>query len=153
MTATTTDVGWGLWGWGSGADLVMATTLDAGARELLDGKNFATVATLDADGSPHTAVVWVLRDGDQVLFSTLTTRVKARNLARDPRVSLSLFDTANPYRSVDIRGTAELVLDEAKSLPKQLSHKYLDQDPPPEPDELERYIVRITPEKVTQFSA
>lgn len=121
-------------------------------RNLLDGKNFATVATIDADGGPQTSVVWILRDGDAVLFSTTVQRRKARNLARDPRVSLTVFDSANPYHSVDIRGTAELIEDPDKSLPLRLSHKYLGADPPPEPAETRRYIVRITPRKVTGFS-
>jgi PPOX class probable F420-dependent enzyme len=127
--------------------------LDDDVRRILDGKNFATIATLDADGSPHTSVVWILRDGDAVLFSTKTGRVKARNLARDPRVALSVFELDNPYSSVDIRGTAELLADPEKTLPEQVSMKYLGEAPPPEPAEDTRYIVRITPEKVTRFRA
>lgn len=130
----------------------MAVTLDDSARRLLDGKNFATVATLNADGSPHTSIVWVLRDGDTVLFSTKASRLKARNITRDPRVSLTIFDLTNPYASLDIRGTAELTVDAAKELPLALSHKYLGEDPPPEPEEDIRMVVRITPAKVTRFS-
>jgi hypothetical protein len=40
------------------------------ARRLLDGRNVATVATLNPDGGPQTSVVWIVRDGDFVLFST-----------------------------------------------------------------------------------
>jgi hypothetical protein len=50
-------------------------------------------------------------------------------------VSLTVFDTANPYQSVELRGTAELTGDPGKSLPRALSQKYLGEDPPPEPDE------------------
>src|SRR5262249_19693494 len=131
----------------------MPATLDDDARRILDGKNFATIATLGPDGSPHTSVVWILRDGDQVLFSTKTSRVKARNLARDPRVALSVFELDNPYSSVDIRGTAELVDDPDKALPEQVSMKYMGEPPPPEPAEDTRYVVRITPERITRFSA
>ena len=130
----------------------MAIPLNDAARRLLDGKNFATVATVNSDGSPQTSVVWVKRDGDAVLFSTKQSRIKARNLARDPRVSLSIFDTANPYSSVDIHGTATLTVDEGRTLPKDLSQKYLGDDPPPEPADVVRLIVRITPDKVTGFS-
>jgi PPOX class probable F420-dependent enzyme len=131
----------------------MPAALDDDVRRILDGRNFATVATLDADGSPHTSVVWILRDGDDVLFSTKTGRVKARNLARDPRVALSVYELDNPYSSVDIRGTAELVADPEKALPEQVSMKYLGEPPPPEPPEDARYVVRITPQKITRFSA
>lgn len=121
-------------------------------RKLLDGRNFATVATLNRDGSPQTSVVWIVREGDTVLFSTTAGRQKARNLARDPRVSLTVFDTMNPYQSVDIRGTVELIDDSEKSLPRKLSQKYLGEDPPAEPEEVLRLIVRVTPQKVTGFS-
>jgi len=130
----------------------VAVTFNEATRRLLDGRNFATVATLNPDGSPHSSVVWVTRSGDMVLFSTRASRQKARNLARDPRVSVSIFETENPYNSAEIRGTAELIEDEGKTLPKELSHKYLGEDPPPEPDVI-RLIVRVIPEKVTNFSA
>ena len=74
-----------------------------------------------------------LRDGDTVAFSTTATRRKALNLVRDPRIRVTVFDTANPYHSVEIRGTAELAEDTARSLQKAVSHKYLGEDSPPEP--------------------
>jgi PPOX class probable F420-dependent enzyme len=131
----------------------MPVTLDDDARALLDGKNFATVATLDPDGSPHTSVVWFLRDGDDVLFSSLARRRKVKNLELDPRVAVSVFDLGNPYHSVDIRGTATLVVDQGKELPEKLSRKYLGESPPPEPEDDVRYVIRVTPEKVTSFKA
>ena len=131
----------------------MAVVLDEVTRKLLDGRNFATVATLNPDGGPQTSVVWILRDGDTVLFSAIATRRKVLNLARDPRISLAVFDVANPYQSAEIRGTAELTEDTGKWLPMALSHKYLGQDPPPEPDEVTRTIVRVRPQRVNTFSA
>lgn len=131
----------------------MPVTFDDTTRALLDDKNFATIATLNPDGSPQTSVVWIMRDGDTVVFSSTATRQKTRNVAADPRVSLTVFDAANPYRSVEIRGTAELVEDRDKDLPKRLSHKYLGEPPPAEPDDVVRLIVRITPHKVNGFSA
>jgi PPOX class probable F420-dependent enzyme len=125
---------------------------DETVRELLDGKNFATVATLGPGGAPQSSVVWIKRDGDTVLFSTTAKRQKARNIERDGRVSVSVFDLANPYSSAEIRGTAELLPDEGKSLPYELSHKYLGIDPPAEKDDEVRLIVRITPEKVICFA-
>ena len=130
----------------------MGVTLNEATRRLLDGKNFATVATLNPDGGPQTSVVWIKREGDTVLFTVTTRRQKARNLARDPRVSLSIFGCADPYASVEIRGVAELVEDPTRSLSMELSHKYLDEDPPPEADEVVRLIVRIVPTKVIAFS-
>ncbi|MFD9903124.1 PPOX class F420-dependent oxidoreductase [Streptomyces sp. NPDC059063] len=129
----------------------MSVEFNEATRALLDGKNFATVATLNKDGAPQTSLVWIGREGDTVVFSTTAGRLKARNLARDPRISLTVFDLANPYESVDIRGTAELIDDPKKELPHRLSHKYLSQDPPNESDDEVRLIVRVTPQKVTGF--
>ena len=120
-------------------------------RALLDGRNVATVATLNADGGPHTSVVWIAREGDTVVFSTTTSRRKARNLARDNRISLTVFDAANPYHSVDIRGTAELIDDPDKTLPRTVSHKYVGMDAPAESALVRRVIVRVTPDTVTGF--
>jgi len=129
------------------------TSFDETVRRILDGKNFATVATVRPDGTPQSSVVWVKREDDAVLFSTTAGRQKTRNLTKDPRVSISIFDIENPYMSVEIRGTAELIVDEDKRLPRELSHKYLGEDPPrEEPGEI-RLIVRVTPQKVIRFSA
>ncbi|WP_225731887.1 MULTISPECIES: PPOX class F420-dependent oxidoreductase [unclassified Nocardia] len=129
----------------------MPVVFDAEVRKILDGRNFATVATLDAHGAPHTSVVWILRDGDTVVFSTTADRLKARHLGRDPRVSLTVFDTANPYRSVDIRGVAELTDDADREVQFLVSRKYLGTEPPPEPDTVRRMVVRIVPERVSGF--
>jgi PPOX class probable F420-dependent enzyme len=130
----------------------MALEFDEATRRILDGKNFATVSTVNADGSPQASLVWFARDGDTLLFSTRNSRQKARNLARDPRVSVSTFDLDNPYDFVEIRGTAELVEDPEKTLPVRLSRKYLDKDPPPEPG-VKRLIVRVIPERINRFVA
>jgi PPOX class probable F420-dependent enzyme len=131
----------------------VSVTFNDAVRRLLDGRNFAMVATLGPDGQPHSSVVWIDRDGDAVVFSVTADKQKARNLARDPRVSVSVFDLENPYQSVEIRGTAELVEDPEKSLPQRLSQKYLGQPPPPEPADTVRLVARITPSKVNEFSA
>jgi PPOX class probable F420-dependent enzyme len=91
------------------------------------------------------------REGDTVLFSSLEDRQKVRNLRHDPRVSLSVFDLANPYASVEIRGTAEILPDPGKRLPYELSHKYLGIDPPAEKDDQTRVIIRVVPQKIVGF--
>lgn len=130
-----------------------SVSFDAPVRALLDGRNFASVATLGPDGSPQNSVVWIKREGDTVLFSSTDGRQKVRNLRRDPRVSLTVFDLANPYTSVEIRGTAEILPDQDKRLPHELSHKYLGIDPPAERDDEVRVIIRVVPRKVVGFSA
>lgn len=73
-------------------------------RQLLDGANFAHLATLMPDGSPQSVPVWVGRDGDCIILCTGENSLKARNTARDPRVALSIVDFRNPYSEVQVRG-------------------------------------------------
>lgn len=119
-------------------------------RALLDGKNFATIATVNPDGSPHTSVVWVKRDGDDVLVSTVVGRKKDRNLRKDPRISISVLDHANPYRYAEFRGTATLSLEGGFDLINELSHKYVGVDYRGDvgTDNV-RVIVRLSPTKIT----
>lgn len=125
--------------------------LDEQTRELLDGKNFATVGTVNPDGSPQTSLVWIARAEDAVLFSTTAARRKTRNLVRNPAISLTVFDCANPYLSVDIQGTAEVVEDKGRAVLRAISHKYIGEDPRDEPEDVVRVVVRVTPTKVTGY--
>jgi PPOX class probable F420-dependent enzyme len=126
----------------------MALTLPDAVRALVDGKNFATVATIDPDGGPQTSVIWIGLDDGDLVFSATEDRRKVRNLRRDPRVSVSITDAENPYRHTQLRGTVTLTPDLGKTLPKTLSHKYLAEDPPAEGAGVERVIVRLQVEKI-----
>ena len=75
-------------------------TLSDDVKRLLDGPNFAHLATLMADGSPQIAPVWVGREGDRILIATGEGSLKAKNTRRDARVGISLLDFANPYEKV-----------------------------------------------------
>ncbi|MGH7643085.1 MAG: PPOX class F420-dependent oxidoreductase [Candidatus Dormibacteria bacterium] len=75
-------------------------------RDFLAVPNLAAAATLGPDGAPQATVVWFLLEGEQVLINTKVGRSKVRNLDRDPRVALAIFDQAEPYRSVQVRGRA-----------------------------------------------
>lgn len=118
------------------------------AIEIIEGKNFAHVATLMSDGSPHVAPVWVDHDGDIILINTIPRRVKHKNILRDSRVAISIVDEKDPYRNVVIRGkvigsTKEGAFEHINSLSK----KYLGKDYPwPDRD---RIIIKIEPEHVT----
>ncbi|MDX2677663.1 PPOX class F420-dependent oxidoreductase [Streptomyces sp. NY05-11A] len=137
----------------SSVPTVPSVSFSDSVRALLDGRNFAAVATLGPDGAPQNSVVWIKREGDTVLFSSTDGRQKVRNLRRDARISMSVFDLANPYTSVEIRGTAEILPDPDKRLPHELSHKYLGVDPPAEKDDEVRLIIRVVPQRVLGFSA
>lgn len=104
------------------------TTLSGPQRALLDSANYATVATLSKDGSPQTSVVWIKRDGDDVLFSTVVGRAKEKHLTRDPRVSVTVINGENPYEYTEFRGTASLTEEGGDDLINELSRKYTGDD-------------------------
>lgn len=123
-----------------------AVSLTEAAREVLDGPHTAVIATANADGRPQSSVVFVRRDGDTVVFSTIEGRLKTRNMRRDPRVSLLV--ASNPGRYTEIRGRVEITADPEKTLLHEMYARHMGgQTPPPEPG-AERLIVRIVPEKV-----
>lgn len=122
-------------------------------KALLDGRNYPVVATTNADGSPQSSVVWAKRDGDTVVFVTVQGRRKERNIRRDPRVSLSVFDLADPEDYVEIRGRAEVTVEGGAELNDELARKYTGDVFPPEPPEVVRVLVRVFPEHITGHSA
>jgi PPOX class probable F420-dependent enzyme len=126
----------------------MPTALSDTARRLLDDKTYVTIATVNPDGSPQSTVVWAKRDGDDVLMSTTSTRRKARNLRRDPHVSVSFFDPDNPFVYAEIRGAATLSEEGGRELIEELSEKYTGEPYPAEPEGTVRVVIRVTPERV-----
>jgi PPOX class probable F420-dependent enzyme len=115
--------------------------------QLLKAPNFATVATLMPDGSPHATVVWIDTDGEHVFFNTAAPG-KSRNLRSDPRVAIAVYDPANPYEPVTIRGRAELIEEGANEFMDGLSRKYTGHDFDGFRPGERRMIVKVTPEHV-----
>lgn len=127
------------------------TPLTPEAKSLLDGKNFACVATLMPDGSPQVAPVWVERDGDVVVINSTVSRQRYLNLKRDPRVALTVFDMSNPYSKVLIRGKViEMTKEGAEEHIDKLSAKYNGTKYPYHKPDDARVIIRISPERVTR---
>src|SRR5258708_34570054 len=73
-------------------------------HDLFNKKGFAHLATLMPDGSPQGTPVWIDFDGTHVIVNSAKGRQKDKNMKRDARVSISISDPDNPYRSVEIRG-------------------------------------------------
>jgi len=128
------------------------TTLPDEAKKLLDRPEFATVATLEPDGRPHLSVVWMGRDGDDILFSTIRGRRKTGNLERDPRVTVLMYPQDDPYSYLEVRGTADLVDDPQKAYIDEMSQKYLGKPYPWHSDAEQRVIVRVRPDKVVLYA-
>lgn len=92
----------------------MATPMtDAEILTYLDEKpRTGHLATVRADGRPHVAVVWAIRDGDEIVFTTWHTSVKAKNLARSGQAALSVDDMSDGSY-VAIEGTVTIDTDPA----------------------------------------
>jgi PPOX class probable F420-dependent enzyme len=133
------------------------TMLNDAVRKLLDDPNLAVLATINPDGSPQTSVVWVGRDGDDVLISTAAGRRKDTNLRRDPRASLSVIDKDDPLHYAEIRGTATVTEDVDRRLAVALAEDYEGPGAGQEyldlPPEVVRVVVRITPRRVLGYAA
>jgi PPOX class probable F420-dependent enzyme len=78
-------------------------------RTWIDAPRFATIATLNDDGSPHQAVIWYLVDGDTLLINSRRERRWPQNVERDGRVSVAIHDHERLGHWVGIRGRAERV--------------------------------------------
>jgi PPOX class probable F420-dependent enzyme len=83
--------------------------LSSKQREFLQERRFAVVGTTNPDGSPHLAVMWYLLDGDDIVVNSAQGRIKDRNLARDPRMSVVVEDE---YRWIRIDGRARIEHDQ-----------------------------------------
>jgi len=112
--------------------------------------NFATVGTLNPDGSAQLTIVWIDWDGEFVLFNTAAGRAKPRNLERDPRVSVLVLDREDGYRWVAVRGAAELTTDAADEHIDMLARKYTGKGWQRKPGE-QRLVVRFRPEHVSAY--
>jgi PPOX class probable F420-dependent enzyme len=130
----------------------MSQALPTAAKAWLDGTSFPVVATIDPGGRPQQSIVWAKRDGDDVLFSTLSDRRKGRDLVRDPRVELLIANPDDPYEFVAIRGTATVTPDPGGALINELCRRYNGKDFD-EPDErsARRVVVRVLADRVTTY--
>ncbi len=125
----------------------MPAVLSDPAKALVDAPEFATLATIDPDGRPQLSVIWVKRDGDDVLFSTIRGRRKTDNLLRDARCTLLVYPAADPYRYLEIRGRVTMTDDPTAALIDELNTKYRGDLPFGGPRE-GRLVVRLSADKV-----
>jgi PPOX class probable F420-dependent enzyme len=114
--------------------------------ELARGQNFAALTTLLPDGHPQTQVMWVDASEKHLLVNTEVHRQKFRNVERDPRVTVTIWDMEDPYRFVEVRGEVveKVKGQEAREHIDELSHKYRGK-PYQTQIHSERVVLRIAP--------
>jgi PPOX class probable F420-dependent enzyme len=116
-------------------------------RDLLDAQ-FATLATVDRAGHPQLTEVWFLAQDGEIKISLNTSRAKTRNLQERPACSLLILDLQNPYRYVEVRGTARIEPDDDYGFADRVGAKYgADLRAHDRPGET-RVIVTIEPTRV-----
>jgi PPOX class probable F420-dependent enzyme len=123
--------------------------LDPRLVEMATGRNFATLTTLFADGTPQTQVMWVDADDEHVLINTEVHRAKYRNVQSDARVTVTIWDAHDPYRYVEVRGrvTGEVRGPAARDHIDRCSQVYRGTDYQPR-IRSERVILQVTPDRV-----
>ena len=120
-------------------------------KRLFENKNLAFVATSMKDGSPQITPTWVDVEDNLILVNTAVGRLKQRNLARDPRIAVSVVDSGNPYDMVTVRGEVveQVTGKAAESHIDKMAKKYINKDKYPgrAPGE-KRILLKIKPTKV-----
>ena len=128
------------------------TGLTDKAKQLLEGKNFVFIATVNPNGTPQVTPTWVDTDGKFVLINTAIGRVKHRNVKRNPVVSLAIYEQTNPYNLAMIKGrVVDFVTGpSAENHIDKMAKKYTGKDKYPNrrPGE-QRVILKIEPLKVS----
>ncbi len=117
---------------------------------LLEGSSTCYLATTMPDGSPQLTQVWVDTDGTHILVNTVEGHQKARNIARDPRVAVTVSDPSRPSRYHSVSGTVTNVTAEGGvEHIEKLSERYLGHSYPwyGGRDQV-RLVVTIAPEKL-----
>jgi PPOX class probable F420-dependent enzyme len=126
----------------------MTVSLPDHVKALLDAPTFVVVSTIAKDGAPHSTVLWIKRDGDDLLFSTIRGRQKTRNLERDPRASVCAYDPADPLSYFTVEGDVTLTEEGGRELIDELSRKYTGEGFPVEGPERIRVVCRLTPRRI-----
>jgi PPOX class probable F420-dependent enzyme len=123
-------------------------------REFLDAHPVGVLATASAGGRPRQSLVYFARDGQRLLISTLTDRLKARDVRRSGWASLCVIGNEPPYPSATFSGPAEIHTKEIGLATARIMQRITRAAVPPEPMSDEtladagRVILAITIERV-----
>jgi PPOX class probable F420-dependent enzyme len=117
-------------------------------RALLDKPVLVNLGTVRPDGAPQVNPMWFVWDGEFIWFTHTTYRQKYKNIAHEPRVSVSIFDPDNEYGYVEIRGVVDHIdADPEATLYQRLSERYNGKPETPG-DAPQRVAVAVRPTKV-----
>jgi PPOX class probable F420-dependent enzyme len=125
-------------------------TLDEDTVRLAKGKNLATVVTLMPDGQPQALLTWVDTDGEHVLVNTEPQRQRAKNVSRDPRITVLIHSADDPWDWAEVRGrvVGTTTGEPAREHIDELSRKYVGTDYRNPVGPQGRVILKIAADKV-----
>jgi PPOX class probable F420-dependent enzyme len=128
------------------------TKLPEKVVKLIDGKNFANIAFVMNNGSPHVSAVWVDRDGGLILVNTAEDRVKSKYLKQNTKIALSIFDQDNPYENVEIWGhVVERTKTGASEHIDKMAKKYMGKEKYPyNRPGVDRILLKIEPDRISK---
>ena len=92
--------------WNVGAFSMSSNVVPDTHLDLLEKSFLGHCATIGPTGEPQVNPVWFLWNGTQIVLSIHPDGQKAKNLARDARISISVIDHDNPIHYLEVRGTA-----------------------------------------------
>ena len=124
--------------------------IDPDVHRLATGPNLATVVTLMPDGQPQALPTWIDSDGEHVLVNTEPTRQRSKNVGRDPRITVLIQSSDDPWDWAEVRGTVteEVTGDEARAHIDALSRRYVGTDYTNPIGPKGRVILKISPTKI-----
>jgi len=130
----------------------MADLSDADIGLLKGSDSYATLVTLDPDGSPHATMVWIDTADGLVLVNTAEGRRKARNLHRDGRAAVLVTRGGDAYDWLSITGIVEDTVGEPEALEHigVLSERY-DGKPWDRVEGQQRVIFRLRPDRIVRY--
>ena len=125
-------------------------TLDGDTIRLAKGKNLATVVTLMPDGQPQALLTWIDTDGEHLLVNTEPTRQRARNVTRDPRMTVLIHSGDDPWDWSEVRGRVVDTVDgqPARDHIDELSRKYMGTEYRNPIGPRGRIILKVAPDKI-----
>jgi PPOX class probable F420-dependent enzyme len=127
----------------------MSPRLPDKIKEWLDGKTVVSLATIHPSGQPQVSPVWATHDNEDILLSTLESRQKFKNLAKNPRATVLIFPMSDPYIYAELRGTVSITRDGGRELIDRLSMIYTGDHYPVEPANETRVVIRLKVERIS----
>jgi PPOX class probable F420-dependent enzyme len=127
-------------------------------REFLDAHTVGVLATASPEGRPRQSLVYFARQGERLVISTLTDRLKARDVRRSGWASICVMGHEPPYPSATFSGPAEIVTNEIGAPTASVMQRITAAAEPPEPMSDEalagagRVILAIAIERVSSVS-